>query len=126
MNSLCGVDVLAFYGSMDLVFVPSGCEGFGMPVLESMAMGTPVIHQAIAPMIEFSSWQYNFMVPPSTVEEYYDKQHMQTWKIYKFNPDDVVLQIARTIDAGDLSERRQALKELAKKYDVNLLYTRFL
>jgi glycosyltransferase involved in cell wall biosynthesis len=120
------VDVLAFYGSMDLLFVPSGCEGFGMPVLESMAMGTPVIHQAIAPFIEFSSWQYNFMISPVGVEEYYDKTHMQTWRIYRFNPNDVVLQIARVLSANDLSERRQALKELAKKYDVNLLYTRFL
>ncbi len=120
------VDVLAFYGSMDLTFMPSGCEGFGMPALESMAMGTPVVHQAIPPLIEFSSWQYNFMFPSSGVEEYYDKQHMQTWKIYRFNPDDVILQFARAIDADDLNERRAQLKELAKKYDVDLLYTRFL
>ncbi len=66
------------------------------------------------------------MIPPANMEEYYDKQHMQTWKIYRFNPDDAILQIARAIDAGDLTERRQALKELAKKYDVNLLYSRFL
>ncbi len=119
------VDVLAFYGSMDLVFVPSGCEGFGMPVLESMAMGTPVIHQAIEPFVEFSSWQYNFMIPPASTEEYYDKTHMQTWKIYKFDPKDAILAIAHAIDVGDLSERHEALKELAKKYDVNLLYSRF-
>ncbi len=120
------VDVLAFYGAMDLVFVPSGCEGFGMPVLESMSMGTPVIHQAMPPLTEFSSWQYNFMIPPVGVEEYYDKQHMQNWRIYRFNPNDVVLQIARILNANDLEERRAKLKEIAKKYDVNLLYTRFL
>jgi glycosyltransferase involved in cell wall biosynthesis len=120
------VDVLAFYGAMDLTFAPTGCEGFGMPILESMSMGTPVIHQAIPPLIEFSTWQYNFMIPPANVEEYYDKQHMQTWKIYRFNPDDVIFQIARAIDSDDLSERRAKLKEIAKKYDINLLYTRFL
>ncbi len=119
------VDVLAFYGAMDLTFVPSGCEGFGMPVLESMAMGTPVIHQAIEPFVEFSSWQYNFMIPPASTEEYYDKTHMQTWKIYKFDPKDAILAIAHAIDVGDLSERHEALKELAKKYDINLLYSRF-
>ncbi len=119
-------NVLAFIGAMDLMFIPSGCEGFGLVLLEAMAMGTPTIHQAIAPFIEFTSWQYNFMIPSVSVEEYYDKDHMQTWKISRFNPHDAILAIAKAIDAGDLQERREKLKEIAKKYDIRLLYQRFL
>ncbi len=119
-------NVLAFMGAMDLMFIPSGCEGFGLVLLESMAMGTPAIHQAIAPFTEFTSWQYEFMIPSVTVEETYEKEHMQTWKISRFSPDDAVLAIAKAIDSGDLPERRTKLKEIAKKYDIRLLYQRFV
>ena len=54
--------IFAFYSTMDFVIVPSGTEGFGLPVLESMAMGTPVIHQLMPPFDEFTSWQWNLLI----------------------------------------------------------------
>lgn len=45
-------DMPAFYGASDIFLFPSLREGFGMPVLESMACGTPVITSQISSMPE--------------------------------------------------------------------------
>ncbi|QJF12358.1 putative glycosyltransferase [Metallosphaera rod-shaped virus 1] len=118
--------IFAFYGAMDYIFVPSGCEGFGLPVLESMAMGTPVIHMAIPPFTEYTSWQWNFLFKDDDVMEYYDKDHGQIWKIHRFKPETGALAIATAVMATDREERSKRLKELAKKYDIKFLYKRFL
>jgi len=118
--------IFAFYRVMDFVIVSSGTEGFGMPVLESMAMGTPVIHQLMPPFDEFTSWQWNLLIKSSEIEEYYDKQHGQTWKIHKFDIQDMVHAILIATELQDREERSKNLRELAKKYDINNLYVRFL
>ncbi|CAI44178.1 glycosyltransferase [Acidianus rod-shaped virus 1] len=119
-------NVLAFYGAMDFTFMPTGCEGFGLPLLESMAMGTPVIHQAIPPLTEFTSWQWNYLFRYNTVENYADKDHAQSWKIYRFQPEDAAAAILTAFLSQDREERSMHLMELAKKYDVSFLYKRFL
>jgi len=118
--------IFAFYRVMDYVIVPSGTEGFGMPVLESMAMGTPVIHQLMPPFDEFTSWQWNLLIKSSEIEEYYDKQHGQTWKIHKFDIQDMISAIMIATELQDREERSKNLRELAKRYDINNLYVRFL
>ncbi|CAC87303.1 hypothetical protein [Sulfolobus islandicus rod-shaped virus 2] len=118
--------IFAFYGAMDFVIVPSGTEGFGMPVLESMSMGTPVIHQLMPPLDEFTSWQWNLLIKSSKVEEYYDREHGQKWKIHKFDIEDMLNAIILATELEDREERSEKLKELAKKYDIRNLYTRFL
>ncbi len=118
--------IFAFYKIMDYVIVPSGTEGFGLPVLESMAMGTPVIHQLMPPFDEFTSWQWNLLIKSSEVETYYDKTHGQTWKIHKFDVKDMVTAIMIASELQDREERSRNLRELAKRYDINNLYVRFL
>jgi glycosyltransferase involved in cell wall biosynthesis len=118
--------IFAFYFTMDFVIVPSGTEGFGMPVLESMAMGTPVIHQLMPPLDEFTSWQWNLLIKSSEVEEYYDKDHGQKWKIHKFDIKEMINAIIIASELQDREERSKNLKELSKNYDINNLYRRFL
>jgi len=117
--------IFAFYATMDYVIVPSGNEGFGMPVLESMAMGTPVIHQLMSPFDEFTSWQWNLLIKSNEVEEYYDKTHGQKWKIHKFDIGDMINAIMIASELKDRDERSKNLRELAKKYDIENLYVRF-
>jgi glycosyltransferase involved in cell wall biosynthesis len=45
-------DLEALYGSADLFVYPSSYEGFGLPVLESMACGTPVITSNVSSLPE--------------------------------------------------------------------------
>ena len=47
-------DLVAIYNLADLTLMPSFYEGFGLPVLESMACGTPVICSNVASLAEIT------------------------------------------------------------------------
>ncbi len=66
------------------------------------------------------------MIKSSEVETYYDKDHGQTWKIHKFDVQDMISAIMIASELKDREERSRNLKELAKKYDIENLYVRFL
>ena len=46
------VDLPAVYGAARLAVVPSVYEGFGLPVLEAMACGTPVVSSGVSSLPE--------------------------------------------------------------------------
>ncbi|MDO4888421.1 MAG: glycosyltransferase family 1 protein [Actinomycetaceae bacterium] len=48
-------DLAAAYAGAEMFLFPSHREGFGLPVLESMAYGTPVVSTAGSPMQEFGT-----------------------------------------------------------------------
>lgn len=52
LRALSDADMPALYGAARLVVMPSRYEGFGLPVLEGMACGTPVVCSDIAPFRE--------------------------------------------------------------------------
>ena len=47
-----GTDLAALYGASTVVGYPSVYEGFGLPPLEAMACGTPVLAYRIPPLVE--------------------------------------------------------------------------
>jgi glycosyltransferase involved in cell wall biosynthesis len=47
-----GADLAALYGASTVVGYPSVYEGFGLPPLEAMACGTPVLAYRIPPLVE--------------------------------------------------------------------------
>jgi glycosyltransferase involved in cell wall biosynthesis len=55
--------VSALYNSAAIVLFPSDAEGFGLPVLEAMACGTPVIATRIAPLVEVGRDAVLFVEP---------------------------------------------------------------
>lgn len=53
-----------YYNLVDAVIYPSKYEGFGLPILEAMACGTPVIATKIPPVIEIAdNVPYYFSLP---------------------------------------------------------------
>ena len=53
-GSMAGDDLIKLYNAADLFVFPSLHEAFGMPILEAMACGTPVITSHVYAMPEVS------------------------------------------------------------------------
>ena len=61
-------DLLHLYNGADLFIYPSLYEGFGLPVLEAMACGIPVITSNVSSLPEVAG-DAAFLVDPYSVEE---------------------------------------------------------
>lgn len=68
IRSVDSVLLPALYSAADLVVMPSKSEGFGLPVLEAMACGTPVICSRAASLPEVAGDAALYFDPLSSVE----------------------------------------------------------
>lgn len=64
--------ILSIIANSHILAIPSLSEGFGLPVLEAMALGTPVIHAELPPLMEFST---GIAVPVKEVR-YFDRSEV--------------------------------------------------
>lgn len=64
-------DLVKFYNLADIFIYPSSYEGFGLPVLEAMACGTPVITSKSSSLTEVAG-DAALLVKPGDVEELAD------------------------------------------------------
>lgn len=65
------VDVPALYSLSDVFVFPSLCEGFGFPVLEAMACGTPVVTANVSSLPEVAG-DAALLVDPHSVDDIAD------------------------------------------------------
>lgn len=66
--NLSEVDLISAYAHADIVYFASTYEGFGLPILESMAIGRPVITSCISPMKDVAL-DNALLVDPLKVED---------------------------------------------------------
>jgi glycosyltransferase involved in cell wall biosynthesis len=58
----------ALYRGADAFVLPYRGEGFGMPLIEAMACGKPIITTGAGPAVEFCSKQEGYLIPAQEVE----------------------------------------------------------
>jgi glycosyltransferase involved in cell wall biosynthesis len=68
LQDLTDIDLARLYRTVDLLVYPSFYEGFGLPVLEAMACGTPVITSNTSSLPEIAE-NAALLVDPNDVEE---------------------------------------------------------
>jgi glycosyltransferase involved in cell wall biosynthesis len=122
--------VLALIGACDYLIFPSMCEGFGLPVLEAMAMGKPSIHAWFPPLSEFSSKDFNFVFGYAN-ETLVNNANVQYWLFHEYYPEDLADMINFAIDIYlnsrmEYDEYCSKAVEHAKKFDYKRVYGKLL
>jgi DNA adenine methylase len=123
--------ILSIIASADILVFPSLSEGFGLPVLEAMALGVPVVHAELPPLMEFS---VGFTVPVKDVSEF-DKSEVglsgiiyeqHIYDVHEFA--DVIIQVADLVKtkSSALANYRRKASAVAKKHDIYLLYPKLI
>ena len=123
-------NIIALYGACDLYAQPSLAEGFGLPVLEALASGKPVIHPDYQPLSEITDANTSFRVPVRMVENHRGDESIMGGIMYEhhlYDPNefaDILIQAKE-----EVKRRRDELRELcmkrARAFDAWKVYPRF-
>jgi glycosyltransferase involved in cell wall biosynthesis len=122
---------LAIIGASHIYAVPSLAEGFGLTILEAMALGVPVVHADLSPTREFSvGWR----VPVVDVVKFVQKRPHHTGVIYEhhlYRVEDfakTVVEVAEMVRNNDETVKRykQRAVEKATELDIRNVYTRLI
>lgn len=109
--------VAAAYSAMDVLLSPSYCEGFGIPIVEAQACGTPVIVNSFSSMPELvgAGWQCDGRRDWNEL--------MQSW-FQTPDVDSIVQCLERAYRSSPGARRREA-REFALGYDVDRVAAEF-
>jgi len=123
-------EVLGLLSAFDYYVQPTLAEGFGLPVLEAMALGVPCIHIDYPPLTEFSDKSFNIMVPFKQIT-YNSFGEGINYELHIYDPNDMTEAILEAIDIYENNKSKyEDMKakaiEKAKQYDIMKLYPRLL
>ncbi len=128
-GELSKVEVLALMGASDLTVLPSLSEGFGLPLIESNAMGTPVVHCFYPPLSEITC-EHNLTFPYDEIIPY-DCQEGIEYEFHVYNIKELANTILEGIDIIEKDKDRYAdmrnkVMEHVKKFDIMDTYPKLL
>ena len=129
MGSKSREEILAFMGACDFTIFPSLSEGFGLPVLESMAMGTPVLHCWFEPLSEFSPRNANITWDYLHIREKEGKGGL-IFTLHEYDPEDLVEAIEKAVhlklnEPEKYEKISNTVREASRKFDIRVLYKYF-
>jgi glycosyltransferase involved in cell wall biosynthesis len=122
---------LAIIGASHIHAVPSLIEGFGLSILEAMALGVPVVHADLPPAREFSvGWR----VPVVDVVKFVQKRPHHSGIIYEhhlYRVEDfakTVVEVAEMVRNNDetVKQYRQRAVEKATELDIRSVYSKLI
>ena len=102
------------YSVLDVYLMPTKGEGFGIPIVESMASGTPVITTnctAQPELVGDSGWLIKDLIPEWTLQA--------SWQ-FNCHPEEVVELLEKAYQAkkdGSIVEKQKRAREKAMEYD---------
>jgi len=119
--------VLALIASAHVLAIPSLSEGFGLPALEAMALGTPVVHAELPPLMEFST---GFTVRVAEVVLYDVVEATASGLVFEhhiYEPEEFAEVLLQVVDMvrnrrEELESWRAKSREVAEMYDIHKLY----
>lgn len=107
----------------DLVVVPSLAEGFGLPILESMRLGRPVLTLDAPPMNEINREGYLVKVSETRVVERSDGLEISSVP----DPQDFAFKIEEALSDPNWEDRAaRCLDDAIARYNPRSVYSRFL
>jgi glycosyltransferase involved in cell wall biosynthesis len=117
--------VKALYGMFDIYAQFSLSEGFGMPVLEALAAGTPIIHPDYNPLSEITTPDTSFRVPVRGRRIYREVAGID-YELHMYDPNEFVEILLQAKD--EVKRRRNEIAELemerARMFDLSSTYPR--
>ncbi|RLE83193.1 MAG: hypothetical protein DRJ67_12585 [Thermoprotei archaeon] len=123
--------IYGFYHMCDLYAQASLSEGFGLPVLEALASGTPVVHADYEPLSEITDVNTSFRVPVKAVviDRTTAREHVGIdYELHMYDPKEFAEVIISAKDEvlRDRDEYRARCLERAKQFDIKKTYMRFV
>jgi glycosyltransferase involved in cell wall biosynthesis len=123
--------ILSLIANSHILAIPSLAEGFCLPALEAMALGTPCVHAELPPLMEFSTC---FTVPVTGIS-YLDKAEAglggiifesHLWDVDEFA--ERILEVTDLVrnNREQLEDWRARSFEVAGKLDIRNTYPRLL
>jgi len=123
--------ILSIIHNSHILGFPSLAEGFGLPVLEAMGLGVPVVHAKLPPLMEFS---VGFTVQVTDIT-YYDSEKAYpsgiVFEHHLWDPQEFADMIVYVADLyrnkkDELNEYRARAMKKAKEYYIHKQYTKLL
>ena len=122
---LCGMmgddSMATWYGALDLLSNCTFGEGFGVPILEAQACGTPVVVTDCSAMSELcgSGWRVSG-------QEHWVPGHNSWWTCPSIREIDAAYEKAyQATRDGRMAAKREQAREFALRYDADAVFARY-
>ena len=119
--------IYGLYHVFDLYAQASLSEGFGLPVLEALAAGKPVVHADYAPLNEITTPETSFRVKVAEVA-YRRELGAIIYELHYYDPNEFAEMIIYAKDQvlSSRDELQHRCEERAKEFDAKKTYNKFL